>query len=142
MELSKRIDLAFRTLVYLAVLDEGKRVTINDIAQSYDVPKSHLMKVVNALVNSGFINAVRGKNGGICLALDPQEINLKSIMQTLEPSLLKINCSTRNCIIDGHCGLPRILGKAQKAYMDELSGYNLSDIIAPATRSVLMGRGE
>lgn len=136
MELSKRTDLAFRTLIYLAVMKSDKG-TILDVSEAYNAPKSHLMKVVNELVHAGFIDATRGKNGGIRLARAPTEIALNSIVEAVEPTLIQIDCAKQNCVIDGHCRLPKILSNAQQAYLDELSKYNLADIIAPKTAQVL-----
>ena len=138
MELSKRIDLGFRALVYLALLEDGKQATIQEIAQAYNEPKSHLMKIVNALVNAGIVDATRGKYGGIRLKRCASQIRLNSVIEALEPSMLTINCSVRNCIIDEACGLPRILNKARQAYMAELETYNLIDIIMPSTAQVFL----
>lgn len=136
MELSKRTDLAFRTLIYLAVVD-NKRVTIMDVSTAYSAPKSHLMKVVSSLVHAGLINAVRGKNGGISLARLPTEISLNSIVEAVEPTLIQIDCTKQSCVIEGNCRLPKILSKAQQAYLDELGKFSLADIIAPATVQIL-----
>jgi len=113
MELSKRVDLGFRALVYLALLEDDKQATIQEIAQAYNEPKSHLMKIVSALVNAGIVDAI-------------------------QPSMLTINCSERNCIIEDACGLPKILNKARQAYMSELEAYNLSDIVMPSTAQVFL----
>ena len=138
MELSKRVDLGFRALVYLALLEDDKQATIQEIAQVYNEPKSHLMKIVNALVNAGIVGATRGKYGGVRLKKCASQIRLNSIIEALEPSMLTINCSKRNCIIEDACGLPRILNKARQAYMAELEVYNLSDIIVPSTAQVFL----
>ena len=138
MELSKRVDLGFRALVYLALLEDDKQATIQEIAQAYNEPKSHLMKIVSALVNAGIVDATRGKYGGIRLKVCASDIRLNSVIEALEPSMLTINCSERNCIIEDACGLPRILNKARQAYMSELEAYNLSDIVMPSTAQVFL----
>jgi len=136
MELSKRTDLAFRTLIYLAVM-KSERGTITQVSNAYAAPKSHLMKVVNSLVHAGFIDATRGKNGGIRLAHPPSKITLDKIVQAVEPTLIPIDCAKQNCVIDGHCRLPKILSGAQQAYLQELSKFHLSDILVPTTATVL-----
>jgi len=136
MELSKRTDLAFRTLIYLAVM-KNERAVIMDVSKAYNAPKSHLMKIVNSLVHAGLIDATRGKNGGIRLAHSPSKIALNTIVEAIEPTLIPIDCVKHECVIDGHCRLPRILSNAQQAYLDELSQFCLSDIIAPTTSTIL-----
>lgn len=136
MELSKRTDLAFRTLIYLATM-ETALCTIAEISKTYDVPKSHLMKVVNALVNEGFIHSIRGKLGGITLGIPASDIYLNAVIEAVEKTLIPIDCVKQKCLIDGHCGLPKILAKAQKAYLDALSQYSLADILVSSTSQVL-----
>jgi len=138
MELSKRTDLAFKALIYLAVTDE--RVTILDIAKAYDEPKSHFMKVVNHLVHAGLINSVRGKNGGISLAHPPSKIPLNLVVETVESNLVPIDCTKQNCVIDSHCKLPKILSRAQQAYLNELSKFSIEDIITSTTAEILQLR--
>jgi len=136
MELSKRTDLAFRTLIYLATM-ETALCTIAEIAKTYDVPKSHLMKVVNTLVHEGFVHSTRGKLGGISLARPASDIFLNTVIEAVEQTLIPIDCIKQKCLIDGHCVLPKILGNAQKAYLDTLSKHSLADILVPSTSQVL-----
>ena len=41
-------------LIHLAIAD-GKLITISDIAESFDISKQHLMKVVNDLSQKGYV---------------------------------------------------------------------------------------
>ena len=62
-------DFALRTLIQVG-LNDGKLTTINDIARSFGISKQHLMKVVSRLSQAGYVEAVRGRNGGIRLMRD------------------------------------------------------------------------
>ena len=48
MRLTLHTDYALRILIQVG-LNEGKLTTINNIAQSFEISKHHLMKVVNDL---------------------------------------------------------------------------------------------
>ena len=77
MKLTNYSDYALRSLIYLAVTPkDGELANIDDIAQAYDISKSHLTKIIHQLGKLGYIESVRGKGGGIRLAKDPSEINI------------------------------------------------------------------
>src|SRR6201986_4502700 len=66
MRLTDYTDYSLRVLLYLAVRPEGL-ATIQDISDSYGISKNHLMKVVQRLAELGWVETVRGRNGGLRL---------------------------------------------------------------------------
>jgi Rrf2 family nitric oxide-sensitive transcriptional repressor len=123
-------DYAFRVLIYLA-LEPGRRVTINDIAESYCISKNHLMKVANLLAQAGVINASRGPNGGLELARQANEIMVGDIVRLTEDSFQPVECfrADNQCIISPACGLKVALGEALQAFNDVLDNYSVQDLI-------------
>ena len=75
MRLTNYSDYALRVLMYLAVMPTSETLaTISDIADSYQISKSHLTKIVHQLAQLGYIDSVRGKNGGIRRAMPPKTL--------------------------------------------------------------------
>ena len=69
MKLTNYSDYALRTLIDLATKPEPQALAnISDIADAYHISKSHLTKIIHQLGRLGYIDSVRGKNGGIRLA--------------------------------------------------------------------------
>ena len=76
MHITRYTDYSLRVLIYLAA--EGDRLTtIQEIADSYDISRNHLMKVVHQLNKKGYIETVRGKKGGMRLHMAPADINIE-----------------------------------------------------------------
>ena len=63
MQLTRYTDYSVRVLTHLSTYPD-RLSCIADIAQAYGISQSHLMKVVQDLGHSGYVETVRGRNGG------------------------------------------------------------------------------
>ncbi|WP_201532285.1 MULTISPECIES: Rrf2 family transcriptional regulator [unclassified Psychrobacter] len=97
MRLTNYSDYALRSLIYLATKPEPTLLAnISDIANSYHISKSHLTKIIQQLGQLGYIDSVRGKNGGIRLAHAPKDINLGELIKKIEPDFALVECFSTN----------------------------------------------
>ncbi len=126
MQLTRHTDYALRLLIYLAGAGEG-RVQIAAVAEAQAISRTHLMKIANELARAGFIDAARGRGGGIRLARDPEEINLGAVIRTTEPPCPMVDCSA--CRLIRRCSLPGVLEQAESAFRAVLDRFSLADII-------------
>jgi Rrf2 family nitric oxide-sensitive transcriptional repressor len=135
MRLTLWTDYALRTLIYVGARG-GRLSTIAEIAESFDISKTHLMKVVNRLGRQGYIDTIRGKGGGIRLARPPEEIRVGAVVRQTEEDLAVMGCLAEAgfCRIEGCCVLRRALHEATLAFLDVLDGYTLVDLLVPGTR--------
>ncbi len=132
MQLTRYTDYSIRTLIYLGA-HEGTQ-TISEVAKAYGISRNHLVKVVHNLGRLGYVETLRGKSGGIRLAIPPQEINLGSVVRDVEPTLNVVECFSaeeNSCPITPVCGLKGILHEASDAFFEVLEKYHLSDVIGP-----------
>ena len=138
MRLNLWTDYALRTLIFVGAKG-GRLATIAEIAESFDISKAHLMKVVNKLGQQGYLDTARGKGGGIKLARSPEEIHVGAIVRETEEDLAVVGClgKTGFCRIEGCCVLRRALREATLAFLQTLDGYTLADLLAPAAQLVV-----
>jgi Rrf2 family nitric oxide-sensitive transcriptional repressor len=138
MQLTKHTDYALRVLLYIA--QKPERSTIGEIAQAYEISGSHLMKVVNQLVRHGFVDAVRGKGGGIKLARAPELVNVGEVVRCTEETLDVLDCLSRDyrggCCLAPACGLKSVLREAQHVFFRHLDAYTLHDLLPDAPRRI------
>lgn len=127
MRLTRYTDFAMRVLLYLG-RKPGQLSSISGIAGAYDISQNHLMKVVNDLVNAGYLESVRGRNGGIRLARAPEEINVGVLIRHTEEGFDLLDCGS--CLIAPACGLTSVLDEALLAFLRVLDGYSLADVLA------------
>ena len=132
MRLTTYTDYALRVLIHLAVRPQ-RFTTIADIAESYGVSENHLMKVGYQLGLAGYIETLRGRNGGIRLLKEPREINVGEVIRRMEPDFDLAPCfkACGSCVIEPACILRDALGQARDAFFVVLDGYTLAELVAP-----------
>ena len=111
--------------MYLAIQPEELH-TIPDISESFEISRNHLMKVVNNLVNHGYVKSVRGRNGGLMLANPAQTIRVGAVVKDMEVSMQLADCET--CPLVGCCNLRHALADASRAFIQTLNEFTLEDI--------------
>jgi len=143
MRLTLHTDFSLRVLIHVGLCGD-RRTTIDEIATSFDISKNHLMKVVNDLSQNGYLETVRGHNGGIRLMREPRHINIGQVVRDTEKQLDVIGCLERRgyCAIERACVLRSALQDATQAFLAVLEAYTLADLIKPqrALSSLLFDR--
>jgi Rrf2 family transcriptional regulator, iron-sulfur cluster assembly transcription factor len=92
MQISMTTEYAIRALLYLAGegRDEVKRIA--DIAPAAEVPENYLRKIIPILTKAGFVRSTVGVTGGIQLAVDPADITLLDVFETVEGRMFLNKC--------------------------------------------------
>lgn len=138
MYLTQQTDYALRVLMY-AGANADSLVNIATISDTYHISKSHLMKVVTALVKGGFLHSIRGKGGGLRLAREAKLISVGAVVRHMEPMVLA-ECFGQNnqCLLTPSCRLIHLLNGAKHAFLLHLDGFTLADLLADSeTRGLL-----
>lgn len=131
MKLTSHTDFGLRVLMSLAVIDD-RLVTIEELARRHRVSQNHLMKVAQSLIRAGFVEGVRGRNGGLRLSTAPTEIRIGDVVRRLEEDMAIVPCVSEDeevaCILAGACGLTAAMRRALRAFLAELDSVTLADI--------------
>lgn len=130
MRLTRFSDYSLRTLLFVAAAPEG-RATVGEVAQAFDISRSHLVKVVHFLGKQGFLANTRGRRGGFRLARPAPEINLADVIRRAEGEDRPAECfdpASNTCILAGRCRLQRALAEAVQDFYRTLGKYTLDDL--------------
>ncbi|MEJ6007327.1 Rrf2 family transcriptional regulator [Paucibacter sp. AS339] len=134
MRLTAMTDYALRMLIYLG-MNPDRLCTTAEIAQAYDVSEAHLTKITHQLGQQGWIATVRGKGGGMRLAMAPQDIRIGALVRAVEPDFALVEClgSGNSCKLNGYCRLTGILGEALNDFLARLDRHTLAELLGPGS---------
>lgn len=148
MRLSQFTDYALRVLLYIEAAGphgaDTPPIATGDIAEAYAISKHHLLKVVAALAEHGYIESVRGRSGGIRPLRPASEIRIGELVRIFEPMVI-VEChdpETNTCPIAPVCKLAPALWRAAEAFARELDGLTLADMVprrAPYAQILIEG---
>lgn len=144
MKLTAYTDYSLRTLIYLAMNRDGL-VTIQQIADAHGIAKNHLTKVVHRLGTLGYIDTVRGRNGGMRLGREPADINIGEVVSHTETDFSMAPCfdeASAGCMYSPACALKGVLGKATAAFLDVLGEFTLEQMMIKEERKTRSGAGK
>jgi len=143
MRLTAYTDYTLRTLMYLAV-NADRLTTIAEIARTYRISETHLMKVVHQLGMAGDVETIRGRNGGLRLGRPAEAVNLGMVVRRTEEDMDLVACfdGSATCTISDICVLQAVLHEALAAFLAVLDRFTLADLVAPrAQLASLLGIG-
>ena len=130
MQLTRYTDYGLRVLIYLALMPQGQKASIDVISQTYDISRNNVNKIVHQLGKAGIIETKRGKGGGFMLTRRPQDINIGEMVLLLENSMQVVDCTSPLCKILPACRLKGVLNEATKAFVSTLKNYTLADLLS------------
>ena len=130
MQLTKFSDYALRILMHLAASDQ--RRSARDIALAQGLSFNHLAKISQWLAAEGYVEATRGRGGGMRLAHAPEDISVGALLRKSEHGSPLVECLGEDggcCVLTPACGLLPILAEAQEAFFAALDKRTLQDVM-------------
>jgi Rrf2 family transcriptional regulator, nitric oxide-sensitive transcriptional repressor len=131
MKLTGFTDYSLRVLIYLAA-EPTRRATIAEVATAFAVSENHLTKVVHFLGKQGWLANVRGKGGGMGLAMPAQHIVVGRVVRATEGAAVPAECFEEHpsaCTIVRVCRLRGVLKEAVDGFYAVLDRYTLADLV-------------
>lgn len=138
MQINKFTDLSLRVLMYLTQEVRSTPVTISEIAQQFNVPRNHLIKVVTRLNKLDWISTTRGRSGGLKLLADASQLKIGNVIEELENNKSLIDCGSPPCALRGQCHLKEALDLGLKRFYESMNQYSLQDIVDDRAQAIVI----
>jgi len=133
---SKGCEYAIRALV-CAVREGGQgRFQAADVCRKVDIPEYFTRKIFQALVQGGFLHAVRGPGGGYALTRPPTEISVLDIVRAVDGEDTFNHCvmGLDECSDEHGCPMHPVWSRAKGEMLQQLRHTTLQDVVSLATR--------
>jgi len=131
LHLTQKVDYGILLLSSLANSDG--QTSIQSIADSTNLSLAYLQKIARLLKKAGLIKASRGSRGGYALTKDPNQLNLKQIVEALEGEIALAPClkriSTHVCKNQSICKIRGGIQELNQEITAHLSSKNLTQFI-------------
>lgn len=138
MKFSQESLYGIDVMIALAQRDPARPARIEEIAGSRRLPQNFLAKILQKLARSGLVVSSRGRRRGYALAVPPDRITLKEILEVTEGSDCFRRCLfwPRRCREESPCLLHHEVGAETRAQLEgRLKTLTLADLARPAPHS-------
>lgn len=103
---NKETEYALRGLVYIKLQNlQKKRPGTMEVAKEIDAPHFYTAKILQRLVRAGFLESLKGKNGGFYFDPEKPDIPLKALVTSIEGNSSFTGCGfgLKQCSADNPC---------------------------------------
>lgn len=90
MRMSAKAEYAVRAMVQLATVDDGVRVTTDELANAQGIPPQFLVDILSDLRMDRLVRSHRGRDGGYELARPAGEISVADVLRSIDGPLASV----------------------------------------------------
>ena len=130
MKVPMKVDYGVRALVELALHHGEGHIQTSVIAYKQGIPEAYLDQLMTSLNKFGFVASRRGPQGGHSLAMDPKDIDLNMVMQSLDSSNSPLDCliNPHDCALSHSCAQQEVWKTVESAIRDVLTNITVADL--------------
>lgn len=131
MRLTRAGEYAVRCVLYLSRHGKGKLVSRKEIAAKADIPPHFLAKIAQQLAKTGIIEILQGAGGGYRLLLEPAEITLLDVIESIIGEISLNDCVARpdSCSSSPTCTVNRVWNRAREQLRNTLRQANFATLL-------------
>lgn len=135
MQLTREGDYAVRVMVELAGAP-GAVVPGRIIGARQAIPPAHLAKIIQGLRRAGLVRTWRGAGGGVTLALPPEQVTLRQVIEAVGGPIALNRCLIEpgTCPRDRFCPAYPVWQRVQALLLRELDRVTMAELALEARR--------
>ena len=134
MEITTKGRYAVRVMAELA--RHADYMSISEIALSQKLSQKYLEKIISPLSKAGLVESKRGSEGGYRLTKQPQNYNIKEILDAMGESTKVASCGgEEKCPMAEKCDTMGIWHTLNHLISDYLENISLKDLIDKTFRA-------
>lgn len=136
MQLTRKGDYAVRVMLELGKHPFGEVIQTRVISRAQGIPESFLSKIIQSLARASLILTARGVQGGVQLALPPERITLRQVVEAVEGPIAFNRCAINRefCDRSSFCPAHPFWVKISDLVAAELEKVTIADMVAGRLR--------
>lgn len=91
MKISTKGRYALLLMLDLATYNTGEPIRLRDVAKRQQISEKYLEQIISILNKAGFVNSIRGPQGGYMLKNAPEQYTVGMILRQTEGSLAPVS---------------------------------------------------
>lgn len=134
--LSQRTRYAIRALLHLGDHYGEGPIQLAEIAEKQNIPGKFLTVILSEMKRAGFVETMRGKEGGYWLSRPPTEITYGDIVRATRGSLALVPCAARlaytpcdHCVTEAECRLRAVMLSVRDETANILDRVSLAETV-------------
>lgn len=128
IKISEAASIALHAMIELAK-KKDKLLSVKEIAVKLDVSANHLSKVMQRLNKAGFIDSIKGFNGGFRLARKAADVDFLQIYELFDGKLKDTNCILAKHECGDKCIFGDLVTSITEQVKDKFKKTKLSDFV-------------
>ena len=132
MQLTLEADYAVRIVSVLCI--EDGRADAKTISEKAFVSLRFALKILRKLVSADIVESFKGTQGGYVLKRQPEDINLRQVIEAIEGTYYFSRCISPDGIcnrsMSGICCYQRAFADVTDVVRQKLEAYNFADLLA------------
>ncbi|NYI80717.1 Rrf2 family transcriptional regulator [Nocardioides panzhihuensis] len=90
MRVSAKSDYALRALIEMAVREDGKAVSAEELGRAQEIPHGFLQAILADLRKAGVVISQRGQSGGWRLARKASDVSVADVIRAVDGPLVSV----------------------------------------------------
>lgn len=145
MRLTQQTRNAIRVLIHCARQDD-EVFRISDIARACDITEFNAFKLIPILVQGQFLITIRGRYGGVKLAMQPADISVGAVVRATEQSFAEQEAnstkkaSSKAALPDENSELFQgMMAEAFETFLHTLDAHTIADFLTNDSLGGMLG---
>ena len=128
LKISEAASLALHAMIILSK-NQNRLISVKEISSQLDISANHLSKVMQRLCKSGYIDSIKGYNGGFKIIVKPEDVSLLEIYELFDGKLSNSRCLLSNNDCGSDCILGDLVASIIMQVKEKFEQTKLSDFV-------------
>lgn len=136
MKYTKATNYALHTIVYMIEHAQSEKMSVQTLADHFNVSVTYLSKILTQLVKADLIESTPGVNGGYVLRKKMKDISFLDVIKATEGTGALFNCNLQE---ESKCLIEKVMSEAETVMEIYLKDKKLYEV---AQNKTTCGMGE